>query len=179
MKRFALGEFGSQLWSREKAKEIRAKLIAVIESSSPGETIVVDLAGVEVFDYSFANELFGKTIHTRHSEWPDRLLVIENLTTYTRENLGKALESLGLATIERSGRKMQLLGKSHPVDAETFAEIVAEGGPTSATSLSKRLGIGLTAMNERLSKLVDLGLVLRAKATSTAGREQFMYSAPR
>jgi hypothetical protein len=39
------------------------------------------------------------------------------------------LESLGLAIIERKGRKLHLLGKVHPADQETFEAIVRAKGP--------------------------------------------------
>ena len=82
--------------------------------------LFIDAKGVEVFDYSFANELFGKTILSLPNEYPGRFFLVENLTTYTHENLGKALESLSLMMIERKGKKMQLIGKVHPADLESF-----------------------------------------------------------
>jgi hypothetical protein len=64
-------------------------------------TMVIDVRSVEVFDYSFANELFAKTLLSLSVEYPGRFLVVEHLTFYTRENLEKTLESVGLTIIER------------------------------------------------------------------------------
>jgi DNA-binding transcriptional ArsR family regulator len=144
-----------------------------------GDILVLDLAGVEVFDYSFANELFGKTLLSLANEFPGRFVVVENLTDYTRENLAKALESLGLAIAVRKRLKVELLGKVHPSDVDTFGALVASKEPLSATELSKQLDVNLTAMNERLTKLGNMGLVRREKAASMAGREQFRYKALR
>jgi predicted transcriptional regulator len=75
----------------------------------------------------------------------------------------------------RSNRKYQLLGKVHSVDESTFVAIVGKKGPVTANELKAELGINLTAVNERLSKLTNLGLVRREKGTSAAGREQYEY----
>jgi predicted transcriptional regulator len=77
--------------------------------------------------------------------------------------------------IEHRKDGLGLIGKFHPADQETFAAIVASNEPISAGVLSKQLGINLTAMNERLSKLISLALVRREIATSAAGREQYEY----
>lgn len=176
-KRFLLGEHGKQLWTREKAKEIRSQLQAMLQDLNVGETLVIDVKGVEVFDYSFANEFFAKTLLSIPVDYPGRFLVVENLTAYTRENLEKTLESVGLAMIERKGKTLHLLGKLHPADQKTFDAIVRAKEPITAVELSSQLDVHLTAMNERLSKLTKLGLVRREKGTSPAGREQYLYAA--
>ena len=66
--------------------------------------VVIDAKGVEVFDYSFANELFGKTLLSLSNEYSGRFVIVENLTTYTTENLTKALEGLNLAMIQAKGK---------------------------------------------------------------------------
>lgn len=175
-KRFPLGEYGKQLWTREKAKEIRPQLQGMLQKLNAGETLVLDMRGVEVFDYSFANELFAKTLLTLPVDYPGRFLVVENLTTYTRENLEKTLESVGLAMIERKGKTLHLLGKLHPADQMTFDAVARAKEPVTAAELSSQLDVNLTAMNERLSKLARLGLVRREKGISPAGREQYLYA---
>lgn len=173
--RFELSKYGKHLWTRELAKKIRAAVNKQLNRLEIGSTLVIDVKGVEVFDFSFANELFGKTILAMPHEFPGRFLLVENLTDYTRENLGKALESLGLVMIERRKSDLRLIGKFHPADQETFTAIVAAKDAISAGVLSKQLGVNLTAMNERLSKLTNLALVRREKAASVAGREQYEY----
>jgi len=166
---------GPTLWTREKAKKIRTEVTDILEELDVGDTLVIDLSAVEVFDYSFANELFGKTMLALAHEYSGRFVVVEGLTEYTRENLGKALEGLNLAMIERRKGKLRLIGKVHSADTETFDAIAASKIPVSAGTLSKELGLNQTAMNERLSKLTSLGLVRRDKAASAAGREQYEY----
>lgn len=176
-KRFQLGKYGGQLWTREKAREIRAALQPILDELAQGGTLVVDTKGVEVFDYSFANEFFGKTVLAMPREHPGRFVVVEHLTRYTRENLANALESMGLAMIERNSDGLVLIGKANATDEKTFAAIARAERPVTAVELSEKLKVSLNAMNERLSKLVDLGFVRREKSTSPAGREQFEYHA--
>jgi len=175
-KRLALAAFGKQLWTRDSARTIRAELNKLLDSVDEGSSVIVDAKGVEVFDYSFANELFGKSLLSIPSEYPGRFLVVENLTAYTRENLIKALESLGIAMIERKNKTFDLIGKTHAAYVETFKTISKSKTPVTANAMSEKLDINITAANERLSKLVSFGLIRRDKARSAAGREQYVYS---
>ena len=167
---------GTALWTRDLAKEIRGELNKLLDVTSVGDTVIIDAKGIEVFDYSFANELFGKSLLGLGIDYPGRFLVVEGLTDYTRENLIKALESLNLAMIERKKQKLDIIGKIHAAYQETFRVIAASKEAISANTLKDKLNINLTAANERLVKLTAMGLVRREKATSTAGREQFLYS---
>jgi hypothetical protein len=49
----------------------------MLEELHAGDVMVIDAQGVEVFDYSFANELFGKTLLSLAAEHPGRFLVVE------------------------------------------------------------------------------------------------------
>jgi len=173
---FQLGRYGAQLWTREKARQIRDDLTKKLEALSPGDVLTINAKGVEVFDYSFANELFGKTLLTLPHEFPGRFLVIENLTRYTRENLSKALEGMNLTMIEKTEKKLKLLGKVSAIDEQTFLAITKLKKPITANELKEKLKINLNAANERLSKLVTMGLARRQSSVSAAGREQYEYS---
>ncbi len=173
-KHFKLGQYGSHLWTREQGRQIRTRLTGILENLDVGDVLVVDSTGVDVFDFSFAEELFGKTILTFGAQYPGRFLIVENLTECTAENLTKALESLNLMMIERRKEQLSLLGKVHPADEETFVEVVSVRG-ASAAGLSKKLNVNPTAMNERLAKLTNLGVVRREKGSSASGREQYIY----
>ena len=85
-KRLDLVKHGKQLWTRDLAVTIRGDLEKLLEQSQAGDAVIIDAKDVDVFDYSFANELFGKTILRLAKEHPERFLVVENLNVYTREN---------------------------------------------------------------------------------------------
>lgn len=174
-KRLKLRQYGSQLWTKETARQVRSRVAAILGTLETGDVLVIDAAGVEAFDFSFATELFAKTLMTLAVESPGRFLIVENLNECTDENLNKALESLNVAMIERRKPNLNLLGKVHPADRETFAAIVKAGEAVSAGALSRNLEVNLTAMNERLSKLTSLGIVRREKGSSATGREQYVY----
>lgn len=175
---FPLQRYGRHLWTRERGGEIRAALEALLDTLVPGQVVVLDLEGVDVFDFSFANELFGRTLLHLADDYPDRFVVVDHLNEYTRENLSQALASLGLLIIERKEGAYHLLGKVHATDEATFAALIRTGRPISAAELASVLGIQLTAMNERLAKFARLAIVWRQKATSPAGREQYLYAVP-
>jgi hypothetical protein len=176
--RIRLAQHGKQLWTRETARKIRGDVVAALEKLGVGDSLVIDAKGVEVFDYSFANELFGRTVISVPREYPGRFVIVENMTDYPRENLVKALEGMNLAMLERTKTGLHLIGKLHPADETTFKAIVAQGEPATAAALSDKLKVGLNAMNERLTKLVGLGVLRRERATSSAGREQYEYTVP-
>lgn len=177
-KKLPLIDFGTQLWGRERGREVRVRLEAMLDELGAGDVAVINADEVEVFDFSFANELFAKALLRLTATYPGRFLIVEGLTEYTHQNLEKALESLNLAVVERVGGAVRLLGKAHPADHETFAAIVRAHEPITAATLRDQLGINLTAINERLAKLTSLGVVRRETGVSSAGREQYIYSAP-
>ena len=174
-KRFSLKQYGSQLWTREKARQIRSRLGDTLEDLRAGDVLVIDAKGVEAFDFSFANELFGKTLSTLGVEYPGRFIIVESLSECARENLNQALEASNLLMIEREESGLHLLGKVHPADEATFSSMIKAGEAVSASTLSRRLEVNLTAMNERLSKLASLGVVRRERGSSASGREQYVY----
>lgn len=174
-KKLKLSQYGFQLWTKEKARQIRSRVGAILTTLEAGDALVIDAASVEAFDFSFATELFGKTLMTLIVESPGRFFIVENLNECTEENLNQALESLNVAMIERRGTNLNLLGKVHPTDRETFAAIVKAGEAVSAGALRRDLEVNLTAMNERLSKLTSMGIVRREKGSSATGREQYVY----
>lgn len=177
-KRLRLADDGPYLWTRRPARGLRERLEDQAQELATGDTMVMDLEGVEAFDYSFANEFFGKTVISFVHEYPGRFLVVENLTEDTRLDLTNALESLGLVLIERNDGRFELLGKFHPADRESFDAIVRAKGGVTAASLKDELGVNLTAMNERLVQLTSRGLIRREKGASPAGREQYRYWPP-
>jgi predicted transcriptional regulator len=173
--RVELRTYGEHLWTRERARAIRAQVQAHLETLEPGDVLVLDTQGVEVFDYSFAEELFGKILVNLPGDYPGRFVLVEGLLTYTRENLARALESLGLMMIERREGTLQLIGKVHPADQATFTALVQAQNPVTAAALTTTLQVSLNAMNERLAKLTSCGVVRRQKGLSSAGREHYEY----
>jgi len=174
--RFELGKPDPRLWTRPKAVPIRERVEQTLSTLPSGGTLIIDAAAVEIFDLSFAAELFGKTVLRLAHDYPGRFFVVEHLNVHARENLEAALKQLDLAMIERNDGHPRLIGKYHPTDEETLEAIFSAGVPVTAADLRDRLDLTINAANERLSKLVQFGVVRRERGKSPAGREQFLYS---
>ena len=174
--RLDLGKPDPRLWTRAKAVPIRERAERMLSVLLPGSRLVIDAAAVEIFDLSFAAELFGKTVLRLAHDYPGRFLVVENIKNDARENLEAALKQLDLAMIETVDGHPRLIGKYHPTDEETIEAIFTAGVPVTASDLRNLLDLTINAANERLNKLVQLGVVRRERGKSPAGREQFLYS---
>jgi len=149
--KFGLKQYGHQLWTRETARPIRSRLGDILETMREGDVLAIDASGVDIFDFSFASELFGKALSRLGADYPGRFVIAEGLTESAHENLNQALEASNQIMIERQGSELRLIGKVHQLD------------------------VSPTAMNERLSKLNSLGVIRREKSSSASGREQFVY----
>ncbi len=177
--RYKLNKEGSsELWTRKPARKMRLEVEEILPGLAPGDALVLDAKGVRVFDFSFANELFGRLAHDLPTLMPGRFIIVTNLSMYARENLHRALDSLGLVMVERRAGQLSLLGKAGVTDAKTFQAIAKEAKPVTAAALAGSMRTNPTAMNERLTKLTRLGLVSREKGASKVGREQYEYTTP-
>ena len=168
------------LWGRQAARGKREEVEALLEAAAPGDVVVLDATGLEAFDTLFASEFFCRLMRELPQTYEGRFVVVDHLGEAARHNLETALTLGGLAMTERSkGGRLQLIGKLHPVDHETFGAIASGNGSVTAAELKEKLGTAsVPTVNERLGKLATMGLVRRERAISPAGREQFVYSAP-
>jgi hypothetical protein len=164
---------GPTLWTRPEGARLRPHAEELLATLNPGDALIIDLKGIEAFDFSFANEYFGKLI-LRLQEHPGRFLLLEHANTYVEENLTHALESLGLLILHRKGRTLRLLGKAHAADQQTL-DAFAKRRSITAADLAATLQLNTTAANERLKKFTTLGILRRERTSSDAGREQYTY----
>lgn len=173
---FKLQDHGKQLWTRPKGAEIRAHLDKKLQEMHPGDVLIIDLSGVQVFDVSFAAEFFLKTALNLQAVYKGLFVVLENLEEHCRETLVTKLEKENLIMLERVSGQLRLLGKVPPQYQETMNVIVRSNKPISSSILGETLGVNQNAMNERLKKLTNFSLIRRDKGVSQAGREEFLYS---
>jgi len=174
--RYCLGDVNTQFWGRQVARVPRRRLQALLERSVIGDVVILDVANVEGFDFSFAAELLVPLLTAIPKAYSGRFLIAEHLNDVTRENLSIALELNDLAMIERRRDGLRLVGKVGPTDRQTFELLSRARGIVSAPDLARTLGIALTTTNERLGKLVKLGLA-RREDPDTQGRA-FRYAVP-
>ena len=77
MKTKSLGEFGPYLAMRPLGRQVQEAIDEALRALPSGGVLVVDFDGVEMMDYSFADEALG-TIYSRMGgkEYPDRYMIL-------------------------------------------------------------------------------------------------------
>lgn len=107
----SLGEFGKQLAMRPQGRKVQEALDAQLRRLPPGGVLVVDFDGVEMMDYSFADEALG-TIYSRMAakEYPDRHVVL----AVREDELGEAL----LENIEAALNRREVAALVLPCDGK-------------------------------------------------------------
>jgi len=200
--RLPLSEFGAQLAMRPNGRKVQESLDAALRKLPPGGVLLIDFDGVEMMDYSFADEAFG-TLYSRMSakEYPDRHLVLiaregelgeallENIeVALSRREVaalvvastdGKALEKL-LNTENPDGKTdsgaWRIVGTLPAHLVETLGEVMNKGCVT-VRELATALGLdSATACNNRIAKLYQLHLVRREATIVPEGGRQYCYS---
>jgi hypothetical protein len=166
------------LWGHDLGRQVREKLAVVLEQTVEGTSVIIALQGVEVMDYSFASEVFGKIIGGMSSLYPRRAVVLSEASGYVGENLAICLQSLGLMAlaVEDSG-VWELIGKVAETDRDT-AKAIAQRKRASAAAIAKDLDIQVTTCNQRLRKLSESGIITRQRIGADGGGEQFEYLWP-
>lgn len=114
----SLGEFGPYLAMRPQGRRVQEALDLKLRQMPPGGVLAVDFDGVEMMDYSFADEALG-AIYSRMAarEYPDRHLVL----LLNEDELGSALlENIEVALNRREVAAIVLPRNEMP-DAESLA----------------------------------------------------------
>lgn len=205
VQRKSLSEFGSQLAMRPNGRKVQEALDKELRRLPAGGVLLIDFDGVEMMDYSFADEAFG-TLYSRMSarEYPDRHLVLltreDEMSEALLENIEVALNRRevaalvlpagDIAALEAVLRKggsgengkspevpeWQVLGTLPAHLIETLREVMGKGTVT-VRELAMALGLdSATACNNRIAKLYQLHLVRREATIVPEGGRQYCYS---
>jgi hypothetical protein len=153
------------------------KLMAAVEDSPEGSTVILDWTGVEVATASYFGATFVRLLRMTMAGDMDRYLVLTGLNRTCLDELKLALELQGLVALLGDRGKngaiesLQFFGTMEPAYVQTFAEVQKARG-VSASELHKRQvpthnPIGKTGWINRLSNLHRLRLVRKQKV----GRE--------
>ena len=164
-----------QLWSRKLGRKLREKAEEILEGMSAGSLLEIDVSEIEIFDYSFASELFAKLVLHLPIDYLGICLAVKGLNSSTEENLDTALKMTGvMMLVNEEDGCWHLLGKFSGADQTTLDALSRTEGSVSVQDLAKQLDIQVTTCSERLSRLAQLGTVHRLSAGS--GRVQYRYS---
>src|SRR5215210_7160225 len=154
-----------------------AALGEALEGLPSGGVLYVDTRGVELMDYSFADEALG-ILASRDAagEYGDRSVVLVEEERELLENVEASLRQRGLAMVrvDEPGAAPEIVGEVPEHLVETLHAIYGAGSITNA-DLAARLGLNHTAMNNRATRLFKLGLIHRRKNTAAPGGRQYSY----
>lgn len=203
----SLGKWGKQLAMRPQGRQVQQELDAMLRALPPDSVLVVDFDGVEMMDYSFADEALG-ALFSRMSakEYPNRYVVLAagegELGEALLENVEVALARREVAALVLPKEQLELLenadainenaaGTVHPDRAAQWRvagtlpthlvetlRAVMEKQQVTVRELADALQIdSATACNNRIAKLYQLRLVRREAAIVPEGGRQYFYSA--
>lgn len=162
---FRLSDLGRSFATRERGAHVLNKAVEIVKQSQDG--VIIDLGGVTVTSFSFADEAFAKLIgRVRSREFGDKRVIFASGNPDIVETLQATLEvrRLRALRIDDSGQP-KVLGheKAH---LETTFRKLAEVGTASASELSSSLGVRPQAMSNRLAELTTDGIVRRDRLES-------------
>jgi Winged helix-turn-helix DNA-binding len=174
----ASGEAGGKLMvTRGTGRRVREALADALEGLSSGGVLYVDTRGVELMDYSFADEALGILVsRAAAGEYGEKGVVLVEGDRELLENIEASLRQRGLAMIrvDEPGASPQLVGEVPEHLVETLQTIQDAGSITNA-DLAAKLGLNHTACNNRATRLFKLGLIHRHKNTAAPGGRQYSY----
>jgi hypothetical protein len=172
------GDFGSKLMvTRRTGRAVREALEGALEELPKGGILYVDTRGVELMDYSFADEALGILASRFASgEYGDRHLVLVEEDRDLLENVEASLRqrSLAMIRVDEIGAEPGIVGTVPDHLVETLQAIYDAGSITNA-ALATRLGLNHTACNNRATRLAKLGLIHRRTETAAPGGRQYTY----
>jgi hypothetical protein len=172
------GDFGGKLMvTRRTGRAVREALEEELAALPKGGTLYVDTRGVELMDYSFADEALGiMASRVASGEYGDRHLVLVEEDRDLLENVEASLRqrSLAMIRVDEVGGDPGIVGTVPDHLVETLQAIYDAGSITNA-ALAARLGLNHTACNNRATRLAKLGLIHRKVETAAPGGRQYTY----
>jgi winged helix-turn-helix DNA-binding protein len=171
-------DFGGKLMvTRSTGRAVREALEEALAALPRGGVLYVDTRGVELMDYSFADEALGiLASRSASGEYGDRHLVLIEGDRDLLENVEASLRqrSLAMIRVDEVGGEPSIVGEVPDHLVETLQAIYDAGSITNA-ALASKLGLNHTACNNRATRLAKLGLIHRKVETAAPGGRQYTY----
>jgi hypothetical protein len=165
----------SFLATRERGRRVREDVEKELSALAAGRTLALDFAGVEGVTVSFGDELLAKLVIDRDAgQFVDCGLIVEGADEDVRETLETVLARRKVAAVnlDKEGHPEVLGGPAWL--AETLSAAL-ELRSFSAAELAERLGLTPQAANNRLTRLVASGGVVREQIVPEGGGKEFGY----
>ena len=172
------GDFGGKLMvTRRTGRAVREALGEALEELPKGGVLYADTRGVELMDYSFADEALGiLASRVAGGEYGERRLVLVEEERDLLENVEASLRqrSLAMIRVPKVGGEPDIIGELPEHLADTLGAIY-DAGSISNAALAAKLGLNHTACNNRATRLAKLGLIHRRTETAAPGGRQYTY----
>lgn len=173
---FAVGQFGTFLATRGRARTAREALEAEMAANGATTAVLVCFADVEAMTISFADEFLGRfysALAAGHLMTAG--VQLSGLNEETREAVSICLERRDLVAVTKDDGEATLVGRTEVLQ-ETF-DALRNLGVFRAVDLAAALSITPQNANNRLKRLVDAGAVQRRQApVSNRGGREFIYT---
>src|SRR5215203_4669239 len=168
---------GKLMVTRGTGRKVREALAGVLEGLPSGGVLYVDTRGVDLMDYSFADEALGiLDSRVTSGEYGERRVALVEEDRELLENVEASLRQRGLAMIrvDEVGGEPGIVGDVPEHLVATLQAIYDAGSITNA-ALATKLGLNHTACNNRATRLAKLGLIHRRTETAAPGGRQYSY----
>jgi hypothetical protein len=171
---YRVGRGGSILVTRGAGKTTRTEIINALASCRDG-VLHLDFGGVDIIDYSFADEAIAKTIsRLLTGEMGDKCIVLTNLNPAWDENIDVALKQRQIAVVTGSTAVWGVLGTLKDHLRQTLAFVIRRQLVT-ARELAQENGLNVSAANNRLAELWRQKLIRRSESIPPGGGRQYIY----
>ena len=168
---------GKLMVTRRTGRAVSESLEETLAALPKGDVLYVDTRGVDLMDYSFADEALGiLASRVASGEYGERHLILVEEDRDLLENVEASLRqrSLAMLRIDEIGAEPKIVGELPEHLVETLNAIYEAGSITNA-ALAARLGLNHTAGNNRATRLAKLGLIRRRIETAAPGGRQYAY----
>lgn len=169
---------GEQPWGNPAGREVRLQLDSLLEDRSD-PVVNLDLSGIERVDVSWSREAIAILVHEHRGRRHFFLTGISN--TSIRENIDAAFVRMDMSILHRMrDGDYEVLGVALKPHLLQTLDTVEHQRRTTARRVCEAIkGLSLTACNNRLKTLFDLGLVLRFDANAPSGGREYVYEPAR
>ena len=168
----------SRVGTRKEGKSVRSKIEIKVKELPYGERLILDLEGIELMGYSFADEAIAITFQRLISnEYGDKYILIKCLNADILEGLDVALKNRILTAIVLKNGNWSCIGikKSHLINT---LMLINKEREISTPELTKVLNntatnpkdkISEPNCNNRVTELARMKLIKREKITNPVG----------
>lgn len=175
MKVFDLKRYGRTLGTRQQGRQAQQEIETEIHNVPYGEKLLLDMDGIDIIGYSFADEAIAIIIQRLTSrEYGNKFILIRCSAQDPLEALEVALERRKLVALvienqkHSRGQNWRCIGAKKEHLLETLEEIIKHK-EIKTHELSRLLGITLANCNNRTAELYRLGLIDRVKVNDPSG----------